>query len=35
MRKIKQEMDMEKIKEGQMIEEMDLINQVYKILGLI
>jgi hypothetical protein len=28
-------MDVEKIKEGEMIEEMDLIKQVYKILMLI
>jgi hypothetical protein len=35
IRKIKQEMDLEKLKEGEMIEEMDLIKQVYKILMLI
>lgn len=35
IRKIKQEMDVEKMKEGEMIEEMDLIKQVYKILMLI
>lgn len=28
-------MDIERIKEGEMIEEMDLIKQVYKILALI
>lgn len=28
-------MDIEKVKEGEMIEEMDLVKQVYKILGLI
>ena len=35
IRKIKQEMEVEQMKEGDMIEEMDLIKQVYKILVLI
>lgn len=30
--KIKQEMEIEKMKEGELIEDMDLLKQVYKIL---
>lgn len=33
--KIKQEMDIEKMKEGELIEDMDLLKQVYKIRDLI
>ena len=33
--KIKQEMDIEKMKEGELIEDMDLLKQVYKVRDLI